>query len=432
MGDVQLLFKKVLERIRPSRDERKKISGTVSHIKSRLERHLPKGVRMLLAGSIAKNTFLHDEGDIDLFLLFPKTFNKEAMGELVMDTVKKEFRNYEIAYAEHPYARIFVNGIKADIVPAYNITHVAHMGSAVDRSKFHVNFVKKYLKSVDGVLLLKKMLKSFRIYGADMKSRGVSGYLAELTVIKYGSMEKAMEAVSKWRFGEVVEINERWKDREKARQKFQGAPLIFIDPTDRNRNVASALSAENFSRLVLLARAFAKKPDERLFFPKPGKAKYMPRLIGITFKSPKIIDETKYGELGRLASKAARHLESKGFEVILAQAYDNGTTSACVIGVANELVGRNFIRHGPPLEMAEGVARFVTDKAFFREGRIVSMAQREATVAVEEARKACASGALPKHFERRTMKVSYLKKGSAAYREMERARALDELILSLQ
>ena len=432
MGDAKSLSKSVLERIRPSNEERKRINETVLHIKSRLERHLPKGVKMLLAGSIAKNTFLHGEGDIDLFLLFPKTFDKEAMGKLVIDIVKKEFKNYEIAYAEHPYARIFVNSIKADIVPAYNITHVAHMGSAVDRSKFHVNFVKKYLKSVDSVLLLKKMLKSFRIYGADMKSKGVSGYLTELIIVKYGSMEKAMEAVSKWKFNEVIEINERWNDKEKARQKFQGAPMIFIDPTDRNRNVASALSAENFSRLVLLARAYSKGPDERLFFPKPSKAKYMPRLIGITFKSPKIIDETKYGELGRLASKIARHLESKGFEVILAQAYDNGTVSACAIGIANELVGRNFIRHGPPLEMAEGVARFVTDKTFFKEGRIMSMAQREATVAVEEARKACASGALPKHFERRTMKVSYLEKKSAAYKEIERGRALDELILSLQ
>jgi tRNA nucleotidyltransferase (CCA-adding enzyme) len=427
-----LLLKRVLGRIRPSSEEKRRINDTVSHIKSKLERHLPKGIRMLLAGSIAKNTFLHGEGDIDLFLLFPKSFDKEAMGKLVIDIVKKEFRNYEIAYAEHPYARIFVNKIKADIVPAYNITHVAHMGSAVDRSKFHVNFIKKHLKSVDDVLLLKKMLKSFLIYGADMKSKGVSGYLTELIAVRYGSLDKAMKAISGWRFGEVVEISERWKDKEKAKQKFQGAPLIFIDPTDRNRNVASALSAENFSRLVLLARAFVKKPDEMLFFPKPKKARYMPKLIGITFKSPKIIDETKYGELGRLASKAARHLESKGFEVIMTQVHDNGKASACVIGVANELVGRNFLRHGPPLEMAEGVARFVTDKTFFREGKIVNMAQREATVAVEEARKACASGALPKHFERRTMKVSYLKKGSAAYREIERKRALDELILSLQ
>ncbi len=431
MEDARPL-KMVLERIRPSSKEKEKINSTVSHIKSRLEQHLPKGVRMLLAGSIAKGTFLHGEGDIDLFLLFPKTFNKEAMGKLVIDIVKKEFRRYEIAYAEHPYARIFVNGIKADIVPAYNITHVAHMGSAVDRSKFHVSFVKKRLKSVDSVLLMKRMLKAFRIYGADMKTKGISGYLTELIIVKYGSLEKAMEAISRWRFGEVVEIKERWKDVEKARQKFQGAPLVFIDPTDRNRNVASALSAENFSRLVLLARAFSKGADEMLFFPKQRKAKYVPRLIGITFKSPKIIDETKYGELMRLASKVARRLESSGFEVILVGAHDNKKTSTCVIGVANELVGKNFLRHGPPLEIAEGVARFVTERTFFKEGKIFNMAQREATLAVEEARKACASGALPKHFERRTMKVSYLKKGSAAYREMERGRALDELILSLQ
>jgi tRNA nucleotidyltransferase (CCA-adding enzyme) len=304
------------------------------------------------------------------------------------------------------------------------------MGSAVDRTKFHVSFVKKHLKSVDDVLLLKKMLKSFGIYGADIKTKGVSGYLSELIIIKYGNLEKAMEAIAKWKPGEDVEIGPLRKG--KAEPKFQGAPLIFIDPTDRNRNVASALSADNLARLILLARAFVKKPKEALFFPRPGKARHMPALIEISFRSPKIIDETKYGELGRLASKAARQLAMQGFEALATYVYDNGRKSACVIGVANESTGRNFVRQGPPIEIAEGVARFITDKTFISEGRVASIGQRKATKAIDSVRDMCASGQLPKHFERRSMKVSYLKKGTPACKAVEKRRALDDILLSFQ
>ena len=81
MSDAALR-ERVLSRIRPSAQEREMMLKTVKHIEQKLERHIPDGVRTLLAGSIAKGTFLHGEGDIDLFLLSRKHSTRRPWASL--------------------------------------------------------------------------------------------------------------------------------------------------------------------------------------------------------------------------------------------------------------------------------------------------------------------------------------------------------------
>jgi tRNA nucleotidyltransferase (CCA-adding enzyme) len=355
------------------------------------------------------------------------------MGKLVMDIVKKEFKNYEIAYAEHPYARIFVDKVKADIVPAYNIRHIKHMGTAVDRTKFHVSFVKRSIGDKrDDVLLLKKMLKNFGIYGADVKTKGISGYLTELIIIKYGSFEKAIEGISKWNLGEIVEIRQRWK-KEELQHKFRGDSLIFIDPTDKNRNVASAISAENLSRVVLAARAFMKKQVIDFFFMKDRKPRFMPELMEISFKSPDVIDETKYGELNRFGSKIGTQLESRGYDIVSVCSFDDGKRAGCILGVLESKIPQKYRKDGPPLGMANAVSGFIArGGSFFITDRIFKICRWSNTEIIRNIKDIIRTIKGPKHFNFKTMKIGYSKKGSKSYRMAERRRVLDEFILSLQ
>ena len=434
MDNLPRLKANVLKKIRPSRQEIAKMGAIVRKIEKKMGGHLPVDVRVFLSGSIAKQTFLRGEGDIDMFLLFPKTFNKDMMGKLVMDIVKKEFRDYEIAYAEHPYARVFVDKVKADIVPAYNIRHIKHMGTAVDRTKFHVSFVKKNIgNGRDDVLLLKRMLKNFGIYGADIRTKGVSGYLTELIIIKYGSFEKAMEAISKWSMGETVEIKERWKRKDELRRRFRGDSLIFIDPTDKNRNVASAVSAENLSRLVLIARAFIKRKGMGFFFMRDKKPRFMPEMVEISFKSPDVIDETKYGELNRFGSKIGSQLEARGYDVVSCLSFDGRKRAGCVLGVLESRIPLRYRKEGPPLEMARAVSGFMSKGgSFFISERIFKVCKRESTEIIRNVKDAIRTVKGPKHFELRTMRIGYSRKGSKPYKLAERRRSLDEFILSLQ
>ncbi|MCX6773481.1 MAG: CCA tRNA nucleotidyltransferase [Candidatus Micrarchaeota archaeon] len=434
MENLPKLKGQVLDRIRPSQAEIKKMAEIVKKIEKKIEKHLPVDVKIFLSGSIAKQTFLRGEGDIDMFLLFPKSFDKEMMGKLVMDIVKKEFKDYEIAYAEHPYARIFIDEVKADIVPAYNIRHIKHMGTAVDRTKFHVSFVKKYIKDKrEDVLVLKKLLKNFGIYGADIKTKGISGYLTELIIIKYSGFENAIEEISKWNIGEIVEISKKWKKEEDLRNKFKGDPLIFIDPTDRNRNVASAISAENLSRLILIARAFKKKESISFFFMKEKRPKFMPELIEVSFKSPDVIDETKYGELNRFGSKIGSQLEARGYDLISVHSFDDKKKAGCILGVLEPKIQQKYRKEGPPLGMATAVSGFISKGgSFFITDKIFKVCKRSSTEIIRNMKEIINVVKGPKHFELRTMRISYSKKGSKSYKMAERRRALDEFILSLQ
>ena len=66
--------KQVLNRVTPTIEYRKKITEIIQEIKEEIKkeitiRDLP--VTIELVGSIAKDTYLKDNLDIDLFLLFP-------------------------------------------------------------------------------------------------------------------------------------------------------------------------------------------------------------------------------------------------------------------------------------------------------------------------------------------------------------------------
>jgi len=191
----------------------------------------------------------------------------------------------------------------------------------VDRTPFHDEFVRANLKAKDEVRLLKQFLTGIGCYGAEAKIEGISGYLCELLVIKYGSFQGVLEAAKNWRVGEVVQINELAIEKEKFR-----SPLIFIDPVDRNRNVASAMSEEKFSTFIFAAKEFLKRPREEFFFPKPravdrGKLieKFRQRgtdVISIIFARPDVVDDILYTQLRKALNALKNLLERADFSVV--------------------------------------------------------------------------------------------------------------------
>ena len=59
------------------------------------------------------------------------------------------------------------------------------------------------------VLLLKQFLKGVGVYGSELKVGGLSGYLSELLVIRYGSFPKVLRAAKSWRPGEFIDLEGR-------------------------------------------------------------------------------------------------------------------------------------------------------------------------------------------------------------------------------
>ena len=263
------LEEEVIRRIRPSEQLVREVDTTAGVLLKRIEdmtsRH-SEVMSVQLVGSVAKNTYV-GRPDIDLFILFDVSTPRSTMNDIALHIGKTILPVHEERYAEHPYVHGKFEEFEVDIVPCYGVGDPSRLQSAVDRTPFHTRYVKERLTLGirDQVRLLKQFMKGTGTYGAEAKVQGFSGYLAELMVIKFGSFHDCLEAASRWKFGTKVSMEGVSSNR------FQ-APLVFIDPVDVTRNVASALSVDQFSRFVYAAQEFISNSNEKFFFPDPKRS----------------------------------------------------------------------------------------------------------------------------------------------------------------
>ncbi len=320
------VLSRVLPRIRPSGKQAKEIGLiTKKVLETAKDVAGKKGLEVLLAGSFTRNTYMLDKKEFDLFVLFPENASREKLEKNGLDLAKKMTEKlkgkYSIAYAEHPYLRAKIDGYQVDIVPCYDVRDPAKIKSAVDRTPFHIRWLQKKMhpKLADEVRLLKQFCKALGIYGSDEKTRGFSGYLCELLIVKYGSFRNLVKEASKWIPGTEIDVEQHGK------RKFEGHPLIVIDPVDPNRNVAAVVEPCNFIKFAAACRKFVERPSADFFFPrkkinlekvKNSIEKRKTRLIGITFLRPKIIDDILYPQLRKTGKRLRHILEENDFRVL--------------------------------------------------------------------------------------------------------------------
>ena len=325
---AEQILEKVLGKITPSENEIRAEKKMSEEIVQKLKAAKGKHIDVLVCGSIARNTHLRGDRDIDIFVMFPshipvKEFEREGLRLGIM-----VFRGHkwEKAYSQHPYIRGNIRGFAVEIVPSYKVERAEMLQSAVDRSPFHNAYLlSKMTKKQQGeVRLMKQFLKGIKAYGAELKVSSVPGYVTELLIVKYGNFLDAISAISKWKEREVVDIEGHLKEEE-ALKKFD-TPLVVVDPVDRNRNVAAALSLNQYSRIIAAARAFLRKPSENFFYPKKSKVLETAKVkklvekeglivVGMGFPKNELAD-VLWGQIRRLAKKIIGALQQKDFKVL--------------------------------------------------------------------------------------------------------------------
>ncbi|AJF60670.1 MAG: CCA tRNA nucleotidyltransferase [Candidatus Diapherotrites archaeon] len=372
MIKIKQLLAKVLEKIKPSKKE---ILEEEIFSRKLIEKVRKTGrgqVEVLLAGSLARGTHLKGDRDIDIFVLFPEDYSRKEFEREGLRIGKAVFRGHkwEKAYSEHPYIRGEISGFKVDIVPSYKITGTESKKSAVDRSPFHNAYLQKKLseKQKDEVRLLRQFLKGVKAYGAELKTSSVPGYVTELLILNYGDFESTIKAVAKWEKEEVIDIEKQLAE-DYARKTF-GAPLIVVDPVDKNRNVAAALSLNQFSRVIAAARAFLKKPSTNFFFGKKAKTltaaqakKFIEKegLIVIEFSYPaKTVSDVFWGQLKRMRKKIVNELERKEFAVLRSSEWtDEKMHAVIVFDLKSNKLERAAKRVGPEVTNEPHSERFL-------------------------------------------------------------------------
>ncbi|MBC7129146.1 MAG: CCA tRNA nucleotidyltransferase [Thermoplasmatales archaeon] len=336
------ILEEVLKKLSPSEEEKKEIEKIVKEIKDSIEKIKPGDAEAMLVGSVAKDTYLKSALDIDFFVLFPTYYKKEEMQKIVISIGKEILKEWKIQYAEHPYIRGFYKGYMVDIVPCYRIKSPDKKMSAVDRTPFHTEYIKKNLKEEmkNEVRLLKQFLKGIGCYGAEAKIEGFSGYLVELLILKYGSFLGVLK-------------------------NAKNIKSYFIDPVDESRNVAAALSKEKLEFFIEAADEFLKKPKIEFFFPNPVKLldrkeveEKIKNFVGICFKKPEIVDDILYPQLKKAAKSMENLMKNYDFEVVDRVWYANDEVFVAV-KLKKVIIDEIKLHVGPPLKEKEHVKIFI-------------------------------------------------------------------------
>ncbi len=394
---MEKLLKEILKEITPTDQERIEEDKVIDDVMKRLRKF---AVQPILVGSIAKGTDIRDSKDIDIFIMFHKDTTREELEKKGLDIGKKVFSDmkipYEIDYAEHPYICGVLGKHLIEIVPCYDTKEVK---SAVDRTPYHTHYVKKKLaaepKMRGDIRLLKQFMKGAGVYGAEEKVRGFSGYLAELLTINYGSFENALKAASEWRLGAVLDPESLWKDKDAIAYFFKGADLVIVDPVDKDRNAAAAVSKQRLSEYIVAARGFLNSPDKKYFFPEKD-AKGIPdrkilqkrmvargtKILGLEFTHPKINPNTLYSQLRKTQEAVKNTIQEQDFKLLKSDIWTDEEKKSLII-FELEIYELPRIRNhaGPPVyaalkEQEKFLQKYRKYRPYIREDRWVADIER--------------------------------------------------------
>ena len=265
----------VRERVVPTEEERSRLRETVAALTERAEAAVAE---LLQVGSTARDTWLAGDRDIDLFVAFPPDLDREHLEEYGLQVGHAVLPDGHEEYAEHPYVVGTYDGYDVDLVPCFDVADATAIQSAVDRTPFHTRYLEDRLNDdlADEARVAKQFCKGIGVYGSDLRTRGFSGFLLELLVCEYGGFRPLVVAAADWH--PPVELDpESHGARETAAPSRNDEvgdadlafddPLVVVDPTDPERNVAAVCSAENVARLQHYARELLAGPRVDLFEP---------------------------------------------------------------------------------------------------------------------------------------------------------------------
>ena len=385
----------IVRRITPAGDERAKEKVIIDKVFNILKEYK---VEPILVGSLAKDTDLSGNKDLDVFIRFQPTVKREELEREGLRIGKEVFRklgvNHEIDYAEHPYVKGVYDGYSIEVVPCYKGTEIM---SAVDRTPHHNRYVKEKLKGTglnSEIRLLKQFMRGVGVYGAEAKVEGFSGYLVELLAIHYGSFTKALEAARGWDVPEVIDPEGLWEDKSSLRHFFTDASLIVVDPVDRTRNVAAAVSPECLSKFIVKSDEYLTEPSEDFFFPpaklmrgadelKAAMSSRGSRFIAFVFRHGRLNANTLYAQLRKTAKQLAAEFNGREFTVFKSAFWSNEADTSAVLLELEVWELPELLHHaGPPLDQpAVHQERFTQkyrgDRPYVKDGRWVVDTRRK-------------------------------------------------------
>jgi len=410
MQKLNAIYEEILKKIMPIQVDRAKITALAKELEQKVARACAEhGVKatVRVEGSVAKDTWLREEPEIDIFMRLPTTIPRKSLGKISLEIARKatEGSRQVERFAEHPYLEAFIGDVRVNIVPCYDVKRGEWM-SATDRTPFHTDYVKKRLNKAlhDEVRLLKKFLQGVNAYGAEIKIGGFSGYLCELLILQYKSFTETLRAFAGYTQRSLIDLEGYYAGKEKDQWLLFPEPLVVVDPVDKARNVASAVQPQKLYTLVGVARAFLKTPNARFFYPPKAKALSAEALrsrlencgaslIFLTLDKIEAVPDVLWGQLYRTQRSLRKLAELNDFKVLRDAAWSDEKTLSVFVFELEQRVLPSVKKHlGPPLEREKECQNFLSKYAsndgvvsgpYIEDGRWVVELRRKVTDAVE-------------------------------------------------
>lgn len=377
-SEISKIREKALKGIVPSKAERERVYALSEELVQKISsaaRRASLKAAVSLEGSVAKDTWLSGEADIDIFLKVDASLSKADFETTCLAVAKEAIKGHRPIerFADHPYIETFIGNSRVNIVPCYNV-EMGMWKSATDRTPYHTEYVKKHLDAVlrNEVRLLKRLMKASGTYGAEIRVGGFSGMLCETLILHYRSLEKTLQSASRWREGTVIDLENHFRgDYEEIYDLFD-QPLIVIDPVDKARNVAAAVRHERLWEFVSVSRAFLSRPSLRFFYPPDRKGisrselteaidRREANIIGLQFGRIEAPVDVVWSQIFKTEKSIVNLLRAKGFSVIRSSSFsDENDLNIIIIELESQALPKTMKHAGPPVERINESDRFLS------------------------------------------------------------------------
>jgi tRNA nucleotidyltransferase (CCA-adding enzyme) len=377
VGNAERVFAQVLRQVSPMKEERANIEALARKLEEKVAsaaEELGVEAKVRVEGSVAKDTWLSQETDVDVFMQVSKTIPRKLLGDVCLKVARRATKGSKQVerFAEHPYLEAFVDGIRVNIVPCYDVK-LGNWLSATDRTPFHTDYINRRLDSKmrSEVRLLKKFMKGIGVYGAEIKIGGFSGYLCELLILHHKSFLGTIKAFAHHKQRMLIDIERFYANRQNEVDLLFDEPLVVVDPVDKARNVASAVRRQKLDVFIAAARAFLNKTDLSFFYP----AKTVPltanmtreelkkrgsKIVFVMFGRVDAVPDILWGQLYKSLRSLHKLVELNDFSPLRDFAWSDEKSLNMFVFELEDCCIPQVKKHlGPPLEKEHECAEFL-------------------------------------------------------------------------
>ncbi|MBS3105555.1 nucleotidyltransferase domain-containing protein [Candidatus Woesearchaeota archaeon] len=396
MKSIKSVLNEVLMEIQPDRNYEKEIFERLSLIIRKINQG-QKNIKAILGGSGAKGTWLKTF-DADIFVLFGyKKFRDKSdkLSDILEKILKKKFKNISRLHGSRDYFQIKQGNFTFEIVPILKIQKSEQAKNITDVSPLHSRWVAKHKKLISEMKLTKQFCQAQNVYGAESYIMGFSGYICEILAVYYGSFLNLIRNASKWDDKIVIDVQKYYKGKDVFKLVNTSkliSPLIVIDPVQKDRNAAAALSAEKFEAFKKAAKEFLRKPSKELFSRKDLRLLFLKEKAGnaelIMIKTCPLSGKTDVvgSKLLKIHWFLNGKLRKHGFKIKKADwEWDKKHDAVFYFLFEKKPLPKTVEIWGPPINIKQHVDNFkkVHKKTFIKKNKIYAMEQRNFTKPIE-------------------------------------------------